>query len=328
MSCQKNRDKALAKRAEPRYNQTAKHLINSYMIRGAGGVPMPAWLSAIGNAIVVFFQAHGWVLLRTVVIVAVVVIAAGPVARKADHWVRKAFFRLRKTQGGTLKDRRAATVGTLAGSIVRYGVWGLAVALCLSAMGLSSEAGGLLATAGISAGLIIGLGAQKLVQDFVAGFIYVLDHPFAVGDFVTIDGRMGTVEALKLRTTTLTAFTGERHVFPNGSIGVVTNHSVNDSLAICDVYVPANRAYEEIESALTRAAATLADDPDVVEAPTVLGVTAFTDRGMMCIRTICKTKPLAHWGVERALRAAQLGALVREGVLGEAVTEKNSGLPR
>ncbi len=279
---------------------------------------MQAWFSSVFESASAYLAEHGLILLRNIVIIAAVAIATGPVARKADHAVRSAFARRRRAQKDSAHDRRAATVGTLAGSIMRYAVWAAGITVCLTVMGLSSQAGGLIATAGISGGVVLGFGAQKLLQDFFAGVVFLLEHPFAVGDLVSIGSLTGFVESLKLRTTVLRSFTGDKHVIPNGSIASITNLSALNSLAICDVFIPAKYPFERVEPILRAAAEeAVAGEENVVEPPNVLGITAFTDRGMMTVRTVCPAKPLEHYAIERKLRAYQLAALLRHGLLGE-----------
>ena len=52
----------------------------------------------------------------------------------------------------------------------------------------------LLAGAGI-VGLAIGFGAQTLVRDVVAGLFFLVDDAFRVGEYLDINGTVGTVEA-------------------------------------------------------------------------------------------------------------------------------------
>ncbi len=268
------------------------------------------WIQNIGT----YFQENGWILLRNVVIVAAVILFTGPIAKKADHLVRAAFRRFGKE--GSMQEKRAATVGTLVGSITRYALWFLGAAICLTVLGLGAQAGMAVATAGISGGVIIGFGAQKLLQDFFSGFVFLADHPFVVGDLVTIGGVTGTVESLKLRTTVINSVSGEKHILPNGSISIITNLSANNSLAVSEIFLPACRSLSEVRPVLEQAAArAIEGEEDVVDPPQVLGITGFTDRGMMSVRTILRTKPLKHWPIERKLRAFQLDALLEAGML-------------
>ena len=68
----------------------------------------------------------------------------------------------------------------------------------LSTWGVNTST--LLASAGVLT-LVIGLGAQSLVADVVAGLFIVIEGEYLVGDIVVIDGWRGTVKEIGIRTT-------------------------------------------------------------------------------------------------------------------------------
>ncbi|MBO9476854.1 mechanosensitive ion channel [Shimia sp. R11_0] len=82
----------------------------------------------------------------------------------------------------------------------------------------------LLAGAGI-AGLAIGFGAQKLVTDVVSGVFFLVDDAFRVGEYVEIDGTMGAVEKISIRSMQLRHHLGPVHTIPYGEIPKLTNYS-------------------------------------------------------------------------------------------------------
>lgn len=82
----------------------------------------------------------------------------------------------------------------------------------------------LLAGAGI-AGLAIGFGAQKLVTDVVSGVFFLVDDAFRVGEYVEIDGTMGAVEKISIRSMQLRHHRGPVHTIPYGEIPKLTNYS-------------------------------------------------------------------------------------------------------
>jgi small-conductance mechanosensitive channel len=92
----------------------------------------------------------------------------------------------------------------------------------------------LLAGAGI-VGVAIGFGSQKLVQDFITGIFLLLENAMQVGDFVTVSGLSGTVEALSIRTMRLRAGDGSLHIVPFSSVSTVTN--VNRGMGNASVQV-------------------------------------------------------------------------------------------
>ena len=89
--------------------------------------------------------------------------------------------------------------------------------------------------------MAIGFGSQKLVQDLITGIFLLLENAMQVGDWVTVSGLSGTVEALSVRTIRLRAGDGSVHIIPFSSVTSVTN--VNRGLGNASVNVSV--AYDE-----------------------------------------------------------------------------------
>ena len=111
---------------------------------------------------------------------------------------------VRKKAGGaeSARAKRLETAVTVLQSVVRYAVYFIAAALSLSELGFASSVRTLLTAAGVG-GLVLGVGAQSLVSDVVAGFFLLTEDQFAVGDYIEAGGVTGTVEAVTIRTTTI-----------------------------------------------------------------------------------------------------------------------------
>jgi small-conductance mechanosensitive channel len=97
----------------------------------------------------------------------------------------------------------------------------------------------LLAGAGIM-GVAIGFGSQKLVQDLITGIFLLLENAMQVGDWVTVSGLSGNVEALSVRTIRLRAADGSVHIIPFSAVTSVTN--VNRGLGNAAVNVTVDYA--------------------------------------------------------------------------------------
>jgi small conductance mechanosensitive channel len=71
--------------------------------------------------------------------------------------------------------------------------------------------------------LVLVFGAQRFLQDVIAGFFIVVEGQYGVGDFVTLQPMRlaGMVEELGLRTTVLRNLNGDRYFVPNGQITAV-----------------------------------------------------------------------------------------------------------
>jgi small conductance mechanosensitive channel len=71
-------------------------------------------------------------------------------------------------------------------------------------------------------GIAVGLGAQTLVKDWLAGIFIVIENQYSAGDRVRIAGVEGEVEDFSLRRTTLRDPDGTVHIVPNGQIIVAS----------------------------------------------------------------------------------------------------------
>ncbi|WP_235930442.1 mechanosensitive ion channel family protein [Sulfitobacter sediminilitoris] len=124
--------------------------------------------------------------------------------------------------GGGAGGSRLSTVLPLILLVTRAFIVTLFLLLGLSNIGVDTTP--LLAGASI-VGLAIGFGAQKLVTDVVSGIFFLVDDAFRVGEYVTVDGTMGTVEKISIRSMQLRHHKGPVHTIPYGEIPKITNFS-------------------------------------------------------------------------------------------------------
>lgn len=114
--------------------------------------------------------------------------------------------------------RRRLTTLRLVVNAARYALVIGALLMILRRVGVPLDS--LLLPAGFI-GAALGLGAQNLVRDIVAGLFIVFEGQLAVGDVVAVDGKNGTVQEVGLRVTHLRDDRGHDLYFPNGTINVV-----------------------------------------------------------------------------------------------------------
>ncbi len=234
--------------------------------------------------------------------------------------LRRLVRRLEKLAGDgdpatqTELEKRAATLGRILRQVIAAFVWGTAAMLVLSELGVSI--GPLLAGAGI-AGVAVGLGAQTLVKDMIAGFFVLLENQFRVGDVITVAGVSGEVEAINLRTTVLRDGEGRVHVIPNGSISVVTNFTREWSVAVLDVRVPYSEDLDRVLLVLEQVGDGLEHDADVAkkllqrfEYP---GIEMLGDSAVV-VRMQVRTVPQERWNVAREMRARVKKAFDANGI--------------
>ncbi|KAK1866723.1 hypothetical protein I4F81_009238 [Pyropia yezoensis] len=122
----------------------------------------------------------------------------------------------------TAAERAAAARGWTAGRVEAVLGFGRPVFWAFGALFLLDNAGvnvtSLVAGLGVG-GVTIALSAQALLTDTVCAVGILLDAPFGIGDFITLDGTAaGTVTAIGLRSVRL--------VSPDGQAVVVCNKDV------------------------------------------------------------------------------------------------------
>ena len=103
----------------------------------------------------------------------------------------------------------------------RYAIVLISIVLVLDQVNV--RVSGLLLPAGFL-GAALGVGAQNVVRDILAGLFFVFETQFSVGDAVSINGVAGTVEEVGVRVTRLRDAGGQEHFFPNGAINTVARY--------------------------------------------------------------------------------------------------------
>jgi small-conductance mechanosensitive channel len=115
-------------------------------------------------------------------------------------------------------------VRALVHNVVTAVTYVVAVLSALVAAGVNIAV--LLTVAGLGT-VAIGLALQDLLRNLLAGIFLLLEHPFRIGDFITVSDQAGTVQGITLRTTTLHTPDGKLAILPN--LMAFNNAVVNES---------------------------------------------------------------------------------------------------
>lgn len=181
---------------------------------------------------------------------------------------------------------------------------------------------GLVAPAAVI-GVALGFGAQRVVQDVLAGLFIISERQYGFGDVVRLSalgtetGTTGTIESVTLRITRLRSFTGDVVIVPNGQIVQVTNLSRDWARAVVDVPIPSSADVQAITELLTKVGEDAVHDPVLgpllLDTPSVLGVQSI-EVDTIHLRMVARTLPGKQFEVGRELRARVAVAFRAQGM--------------
>lgn len=118
----------------------------------------------------------------------------------------------------------------------------------------------LVATAGV-AGFALAFGMQNIIKDISSGFLLLFDGQIREGDIVEVAGKTGLVEKIRLRFIQVRDAEGFIHYLPNGSIGIVSNHTKEYCYIVLDLDIDAQASYEEVEFCVKKIGIKINSDP-------------------------------------------------------------------
>lgn len=206
---------------------------------------------------------------------------------------------------------KTKTMLSLLASFARYAGLIVSVLLVIAVWGVNSTA--LLVSAGIIA-LIIGLGAQSLISDIIAGLNIVFESEFKVGDIVVIDDYRGTVQEIGLTTTKLVDLSGNVKTINNSHITTVVNLSENPSVAAAVVTIDYNENLPNVEKLIREHLSELKSNiPQMVGEPEYLGVSSLS-ASSVDLKVICHCQEVDRFDVERALNRELYLLFVNNGI--------------
>lgn len=207
-----------------------------------------------------------------------------------------------KAMSDERKGKELVTAMTIVRSVSRYAIYFIALMLILNQIGFGSSVNNILVTAGVGS-LVISLGAQNIIQDMLAGAFILFEKQYAVGDFVKIGDYTGTVSSIAMRLTYLTNTDGQKVIIPNGQIKQVVNYGNVYNVARVVIPTPYEANTREVLELLKEMVDGYYEKNRAifVEAPTVLGITAFNNSSVD-ITIMARVLPLKNWQVERELR--------------------------
>jgi len=211
-------------------------------------------------------------------------------------------------------ERRVQTIGRLviriAGGVIV--IIGVLMALRLFGIDIGPAVAGL----GV-VGIAVGLGAQTLVRDWLAGIFIVLENQYSQGDVIRIAGVEGVVEDFSLRRTTLRDLDGTVHTVPNGQIIVASNMTRLWARVNLDITVASDADLDRASGLIDRVGVDLRADPDwgarLLEPPKVVRIEALADSSVT-LKVLGQVRAAEQWAVGGELRKRILAAFTGEGI--------------
>jgi small conductance mechanosensitive channel len=169
------------------------------------------------------------------------------------------------------EKRRSETLRHLVGNLLKYVIYIVGFIVALGCLGVDTTA--MFVSVGV-VGIVVGFGAQSLIEDVITGLFIIFEGEFQVGDIITIDGFRGEVKTIGLRTVSIIDNGGNIRIINNSEISSLVNLSDVTSVAVVNVPVSYEDKLVTAEEAVKEALSELPSEyPDIFkEAPIYRGV--------------------------------------------------------
>ncbi len=190
------------------------------------------------------------------------------------YQVLKLILNLIGKSGGRLQSVTSLISGLLKYvAVIAAIVWGLSI------LGINTTA--VLAGVGI-VGLILGFGAQSLIEDIITGAFIIFENQYSVGDIIILDDFRGIVRSIGVRTTVIEDAGGNLKVVNNSDIRNFQNRSRNNSVALVVVSVAYSTDLKKLEAMLDESLPALKQEhPELyLKTPRYLGVDNLGESGI------------------------------------------------
>jgi small-conductance mechanosensitive channel len=130
--------------------------------------------------------------------------------RVTDHVIG----RMARREDATTDDTLLTALGAV-GFLARVALWSTVALVMMSTLHINVTA--LVAGLGVG-GVAVALALQNILGDLFASLSIILDKPFAVGHFITVDDLAGTVDHVGIKSTRIRSLSGEEIVLSNGDL--------------------------------------------------------------------------------------------------------------
>ena len=156
------------------------------------------------------------------------------------------------------------------------------LAFLLVAQNLGYSVSGLVAGLGIG-GLAVALAAKDTIANLFGSVTILIDRPFRVGDWITLQGADGVVEEIGLRSTRIRTFAKTVISIPNEELAnsTVENHTLMPKRRIkFNVGVTYDATVGQMREAVARIEAYLRGNPDIDQVFMLVKFTTFSNSSL------------------------------------------------
>lgn len=175
---------------------------------------------------------------------------------------------------------RGETICRLLRSAAEYLSVIMAVYTALGFLGVRVET--VITTASVMA-LLVGMGAQDLTADIIAGLFLMFESEFQVGDVIDTGGKTGIVKEIGLHSTKLIDFDNNVLIISNSKLADIINRTQRNSFAFTEFIVSSDVKIRDLEELFRRELPPLKMKyPKFAGEPYFRGVTGFTGSKMKC----------------------------------------------
>lgn len=230
------------------------------------------------------------------VVAPIVIITLAVIIYNIAIKILKKFFNIKSKK---IDEKRKKTLFNLIRNVVRIFIIAIAILSILEVYGFNTSS--IIASLSVI-GVVIGLAFQDLIKDFIAGISIVIEGQYRVGDTVKINGFMGEVINVGLKSTKIKAYTGETLIIANHLINDVVNYNLSDSLALIDIDVAYDSDIEKVEKVLTNLCERLSNElPHLKGKVELLGINSLEPSSIRYRMTVV-TESMKHYVVQRQMR--------------------------
>lgn len=233
------------------------------------------------------------------IILPIIYIVIGIIVYEVIRKMTNRIFKITKLKGKTIEEQRVKTIRILILNFVKYIIGILVVLAILSVFNVNVKS--IVAGLGITTA-ILGLAFQDMAKDLIAGISIITENQYKVGDTIEIDGFMGEVIFLGLKTTRIRNYKGAIKIIANHHMDKIINYSLHDSLAIIDVSAGREQAPAEIEKVLNNVVKKLDGKiPNATGKLEIWGMDDMDDSSVV-YRLVVEVKPMEQYSCQRFLR--------------------------